>query len=654
MKLTRVGSLSLLFALTGGCYSQLTAAPGPTHWRAIRTAEHPGVTESFAAQQLQYYLERLSGRRLPVEQATSASLPGTFLVASLEDHPDYRKVLEREGMSLPPGEDAFAVTGDGHRVTILGANSRGALYGVYAFLEENGIRWLDPGPDGEIIPENAKLKTVLSISSAAAFHYRGLYPFCFGNLYDAMFYKHIDDYESLIPLLDWMAKNRMSHVNIQGTHLYEHEGKRDELLAAITKRGFILEQGGHGWAPANIPQQHPELIALINGERKWRNTFFTQLCYSRPRTRELLTQLVLDFVKSNPQTDVLGVWLADTKQSCECELCSASGLSQTDQYVRFVNLLAPQVRKIRPDLKLQFLAYHASLTPPQQILPDQSQDNLTLCFAPIRRCYRHAFNDPACPINAEHNSNLRGWLKKFAARRTYIFDYYYWIFSRDSERKRMMNFPDFETLQQDFKYYHQLGLAGNNDAEPQLIFWPDGLRRHISSRLLWNPDADLTKLVSEYRTLCYGDQKALLDEYFDSVRNHVDIFDDQDHDRQYFHELGPQHSQRIGQSLEQIRKLSAILDRAENSATDPRVRRRIQIVQTYQAFLAHRMKSHWFESQSRFQDAIDSERQLQKIMQENRPLLENLISFVYQITFNSDRVITVNQRRLDKATKEHR
>jgi len=71
----------------------------------------------------------------------------------------------------------------------------------------------------------------------------------------------------------------MSHVNIQGTHLYEHQGKRDELLAEITKRGFILEQGGHGWVPADIPNHYPELIAVINGERKWKNTFFTQLCY---------------------------------------------------------------------------------------------------------------------------------------------------------------------------------------------------------------------------------------------------------------------------------------------------------------------------------------------------------------------------------------
>ena len=87
MKLTRVGSLSLLFALTGGFYAQLTASPGPTRWRAIRVAEHPTVTESFAAGQLQHYLEKLTSRRLPIERATAESPQGTFLVVSLEDHP---------------------------------------------------------------------------------------------------------------------------------------------------------------------------------------------------------------------------------------------------------------------------------------------------------------------------------------------------------------------------------------------------------------------------------------------------------------------------------------------------------------------------------------------------------------------------------------
>jgi alpha-glucuronidase len=42
-------------------------------------------------------------------------------------------------------EDGFVIRSMGPDVVILGKGSRGILYGCYAFLERQGVRWYFPG-----------------------------------------------------------------------------------------------------------------------------------------------------------------------------------------------------------------------------------------------------------------------------------------------------------------------------------------------------------------------------------------------------------------------------------------------------------------------------------------------------------------------------
>ena len=74
--------------------------------------------------------------------------------------------------------------------------------------------------------------------------------------------------------------------------------------------------------------------------------------------------------------------------------------------LRFVNLVADEVAKTRPDITVGTLSYGFSPTPPKTIRP-RSNVQINLCS--IEACQIHAFDDPDCPRNVAFLSDLRGW-----------------------------------------------------------------------------------------------------------------------------------------------------------------------------------------------------------------------------------------------------
>ena len=91
-----------------------------------------------AAQELQSYLEQISGVRLPCVRR------------SLSDADAH--AIRLDASEPDAGPDGFRLLSGGTGLCILGGDSRGTLYGVYTFLEEYlGVRWFTPTL--EVVPE---------------------------------------------------------------------------------------------------------------------------------------------------------------------------------------------------------------------------------------------------------------------------------------------------------------------------------------------------------------------------------------------------------------------------------------------------------------------------------------------------------------------
>jgi hypothetical protein len=76
---------------------------------------------------------------------------------------------------------------------------------------------------------------------------------------------------------------------------------------------------------------------------------------------------------------------------------------------------------VRPEARLACLGYANCLAAPKAVAPSPG---LFLEYAPVLRCYRHAFSDPSCALNREHAAGLLSLLATFGAEGAQVLEYW--------------------------------------------------------------------------------------------------------------------------------------------------------------------------------------------------------------------------------------
>ena len=107
----------------------------------IVTSENPDECIKTAANELQTYIEKVSGAELEIITEGNISENGKAILigeTQLE-----KEIIDIDRSSIKA--DGFRLYSDGKYFVIAGADSRGTLYGVYTFLEDYlGVRWFTP------------------------------------------------------------------------------------------------------------------------------------------------------------------------------------------------------------------------------------------------------------------------------------------------------------------------------------------------------------------------------------------------------------------------------------------------------------------------------------------------------------------------------
>ncbi|NLF93897.1 MAG: hypothetical protein GX564_08410, partial [Oligosphaeraceae bacterium] len=103
-----------------------------------------------------------------------------------------------------------------------------------------------------------------------------------------------------------------------------------------------------------------------------------------------------------------------------------------------------------------FLAYLNCSEPSERIKP---APGVFLEFAPIRRCYLHAIDDPSCEINRKFYHDLQRLLEVFDPAQSHILEYHMdsSYFSRYNKPAVKVVFSE-KILRRDLEAYTALGI----------------------------------------------------------------------------------------------------------------------------------------------------------------------------------------------------
>ena len=490
----------------------------------VESPAKPSATESFLAKEIAKYVNISTGAKIEAERRGGESCYPIEL---------------RTDAALKPESFVIETRADG--MTISGGDDLGLLYGAYELLKRHfGMRWLIPGEEGEYCVLKGKTVRVPVGRNAQA-------P-------DAAVRRTIGhDYLTAL----WHARNNMQ----TRTGSYDADARRCKDPAdydALAVKGCLESWHmmsrmmiKHSCRPGQTEQQradelfaeHPEWFPLIDGKRTnvW-GVNKPNPCLSNPALLDFMAENLVKVIDKPHGADAtIIICNNDNTIWCQCEKCRALDAPEAkgtrgelaDRYWWVVNQLAERVWRKLPNAHISGSAYQNFWFAPRHVKPDPRLDPIMVSYN--NQCWRHALNDPECPVNKVWR-DVFGSFREIGAR-PYNRSECAAPDSTGAPGCEML--PSESVVAQNYIDYPELGCSGDQlcvQETTPATGWkfpvPYGGTNHwwhamwqsvyVSGVVLWDRKADWKASLEEANALYYGagwqggmkEFRALLTKYF--------------------------------------------------------------------------------------------------------------------------------------------
>ena len=430
----------------------------------ILYSEDDGPSVGNAAAELGKYIKLATGLDLPVTTDASAEGKRIAVTTTEED------------------AESFTIKSDEGGITISGGRTRGALYGVYNFLEDE-LGWHFLTVDTEVIdPADAITLDGLDVSYTPYFDFRDIY---WSEYFNA----------------DISAK-RMINSN-------DHRNFPEEL------------GGGISYADGYFVHTIGTLGELTDTTK--------QPCFCDEELYQTTLKNVMKVLEEQPDADIISISQLDGGHTefCRCRDCLK--IVREDKcymgpMLRFINRIADEVAKEYPDVKIHTLAYLDSQQTPKVTVP---RDNVIVQVCTINCCFNHPIQTDDYEDNATLMRDLENWCK--VCDNVWVWDY------TTSFKFYLMPFPNLNVLRDNMRYFadnHVKGLfeEGNyNSVNGEF----GELRAYLLARLAQNPymtDEEYEEEINTFLKGYYGSAWEKIRAYIDFIqacgetRGHFSIY----------------------------------------------------------------------------------------------------------------------------------
>jgi len=551
---------------------------------SVIVSETADVVQKFAAHDLREYMQQITCD--PIALGNTQATHHIYL-GDVPTHTPAAEASELRAEVENLAEDGFLIRSLGPDVVILGKGSRGTLYGCYAFLERQGVRWFFPGKQYEVVPHHAlNWRLRLKVSESPAFPKRIL--FYWPN-----------NYSPLEEWIDFSAKVRLNRLMFHYTWPARdwYLLLESRILPELQKRGMEIEVGGHflsTFLPRTLFAQHPDWFRL-NKQGKRASDFNLN-----PFNQEALDYVAsgaLEYLLRMPEASLFHLWADDIEGGGWSHEPGREEYTPSDQSLLVSNYLVKRLRDKLPHANLAFLAYHDTVYPPHVVKPARG---VIYFYAPRERCYAHALNDPACDLNRKYAQALENGMPAFGPANAEVFEYY----ADEILFENMTNPPIPDVLSADMRYYHELGIPAVGALMTNTSnFMAPAVNMFLYPQALWNPARDLNQSLQDYATLYFGDRS--LQGYFKDLSRGLeevvrvcqyqspgDAWDDLRVDRESDAAV-KYHVDGIKEALGPLARASATLDEALRRQKSKALIRRLQAEQISLVFTVRQAKLYY-------------------------------------------------------------
>ena len=428
----------------------------------IVVSDTASQAEITAASLLQSTFEEINGTKIDIVADTAEKAEKEIALGKTDR--EYDDTVDYAAL----GDEGVCIKTVGDDIVITGGEKRGTLYSAYTFLEEYfGYRRFTP--DLTVIPEAEKLLVPEEID------YTYVPPFMFRQT-------------------DWYPGNDKEYKVANRLN----DGTMAEAVGGGVEYAGPFCHTFSSLVPTSLIETEPELFALgvQTGERTT-----DQLCLTNPKTLEIATATVREWLAANPDAAFVSVTQNDNSNYCVCEECAridAEEGSHAGTMIRFVNAIADDIREDYPNVLVDTFAYMDGYTrqAPKITVP---RDNVVIRLCSIE-C---KFSAPMDSGYSEDNEEFIQDLKDWSAISDHLF---VWDYTTDYSGF-LLPFGNFGSIQRNLQIFAENNVIGvfEEGASGRAV---DGefaaLRCYMLARLMWDPYQDVDKLMYDFCEAYYG------------------------------------------------------------------------------------------------------------------------------------------------------
>lgn len=450
---------------------------------SIVVSDDASVVEYNAANELATYFVKTANVHLKNYEESNAEGPCFYV-----GHTEFAKKNGIAGDS----EENWKIAVIGENIVLTGGLTRlhrGICYAVYHFIEDClGVRWWNEVE--EYIPE------ITDFTIAEDFKSEGTPVFSerkvvssFAN-YDFTYFAH--NRINLISNGDNIVGRQFSRTAL------ENGGAHYVGLPAMCHTMEIY------YPAKEYFEKHPEWYGWCELEGR-RHEGYQLCCSNKELAKDLLGRLLYNIklekrAAEHYHTDppsYYSLTMADHQFHCQCPECKASieksGIS--GHYIKFVNSIAREVKKLHPDIYLETSGYWDMFEVP---LDDTTPDeNVKMRLAYMDEDVAHSINYPS---NTHKRETMKKWGEICKKSGSKIWHWSYMFYDFPS-----FPMPALHLIPENLRAYREMGVDScfvENEISGLSDFW--AARQWLLCKFIENPYLDFEKVLTDFLEKYYG------------------------------------------------------------------------------------------------------------------------------------------------------
>jgi hypothetical protein len=477
----------------------LTVAVDGQPRAAILAAPTISVAERFAVQELQGFIEQMSGAKLPVcgpGEAPPGGEPDAWIVVGKTTAEPRHEDLRLTGL----GDEGFVIRTAGKDLIIAGGETRGTLYGVYSFLESLGCRWWSD--DASTIPQLSTIRVpATDRREVPKLVYREV-------LYQEQWGANL-----------WGVRNKITNMVGGASEIRPEWGGSGPVFHSSLVHSWrsLINESGMLDYENKAGKADEKWYALVPD---WQGKLYrdqAQPCTRGPQVREAIITGALKRLREHPEDLFVTVGQEDGSAYCHCTEFGCADLvdregSPAALVLDIANEAADRVAQEFPGKRVMAPAYAWGIKLPKTLRP---QGNVMISLAPIENDFGH----PVATATQERNVAFRGMFDEWAAtgRPLWIWDY------TTNFTHYLMPQPNLDVLAANLKYYADHGVTGYMAQGSHTCINAEfsRLRMWVLAKAMWNPGLDDRALVEEFCDGYYGAAGSAVLRYIDALHRPV-------------------------------------------------------------------------------------------------------------------------------------